>query len=81
MNLRFYKNNDRWYADVPDHTEEENEMVLGADTFLEKISEKLNKTEITVSLYSFSRGLLFLLSIVTLLKILNHFHVQHQLML
>jgi hypothetical protein len=50
MNLRFYKKNNRWYADVPEHTEEENEMVLGADSFLEKISEKLNKTEITVSL-------------------------------
>ena len=32
--LRFFKLNDRWYADVPGHTLEENEMVYGSDDFL-----------------------------------------------
>ena len=27
-----------WYADVPNHTLEENEMVSGSDTFLEEIN-------------------------------------------
>ncbi len=39
MKLRFYKKNDRWYADVPGHTEEENEMVSGSDTFLNLYSK------------------------------------------
>jgi hypothetical protein len=32
--LRFYKHNERWYADVPGHTMAENEMVAGSDDFL-----------------------------------------------
>ena len=38
--IRFYKIGEGpragWYADVPDHTLEENEMVSGSDTFLEE---------------------------------------------
>ena len=37
MRQRFFKLNSRWYADVPNHTLEENEMVCGADTLLEEI--------------------------------------------
>ena len=37
MNLRFYKKNNHWYADVPGHTEEENEMIAGADKLLDII--------------------------------------------
>lgn len=37
--LNFYKKNERWYADIPEHTEEDNEMVMGADTFLDVYSE------------------------------------------
>lgn len=48
MNLRFYKKNNRWYADVPGHTEEENEMVCGADTFLDYVSK--GKSEITINI-------------------------------
>ena len=37
--VRFYKNEDNnWYADVPGHTLEENEMVMGSDAVLEMIS-------------------------------------------
>ena len=38
--IRFYKKHNAWYADVAEHTEAENRMVAGADTFLEKIDEK-----------------------------------------
>ena len=37
--IRFFKQDERWYADVPNHTLEENEMVMGADIALELISE------------------------------------------
>lgn len=37
--VKFYKEDGKWYADVPNHTKEENEMVYGADTLLEKLSE------------------------------------------
>jgi hypothetical protein len=36
--LNFYKEQERWYADVPEFSKEENEMVFGADTFLERLS-------------------------------------------
>lgn len=36
--LEFYKEDDKWYANVPTMPKEENEMVFGADTFLEKVS-------------------------------------------
>ena len=36
--LKFYKENERWYADVPGVSKEDNEMVFGSDIFLEKIS-------------------------------------------
>lgn len=48
MELRFYKDNGRWYADVPGHTQEENEMVSGSDAFLEYISE--GKSEVTITM-------------------------------
>ena len=36
--LRFYKENKKWYADVPGVSKEDNEMIFGSDIFLEKIS-------------------------------------------
>ena len=36
--LRFYKENEKWYADIPGVSKEDNEMVFGADIFLENIS-------------------------------------------
>ena len=41
-----------WYADVPNHTLEENQMVYGSDLFLEavdKINGGRNEVSITVS--------------------------------
>ena len=32
--LRFFKQDDKWYADVPNHTLEDNEMVYGSDIML-----------------------------------------------
>lgn len=37
--VRFFKQDNKWYADIPNHTLEENEMVLGADTFLDIVSK------------------------------------------
>ena len=50
MKQRFFKLNSRWYADVPGHTLEENEMVCGADCLLEEISNLLNSPEVTLDL-------------------------------
>ena len=36
--IRFYKDNQKWYADVPQHTKAENIMVFGSDAFLECLS-------------------------------------------
>ena len=44
--IKFFKQDSRWYADIPNHTLEENEMVLGADVLLEKISK--GKDELTL---------------------------------
>lgn len=35
--LEFFKLNGIWYADIPENTLDENEMLLGADEFLEKV--------------------------------------------
>ena len=54
--IRFYKNSDGpqngWYADIPNHTLEDNEMVAGSDTFLEEVNSLLDghgEVNITVS--------------------------------
>ena len=39
--LRFFKFNDEWFADVAGHTMEDNQMVAGADEFLETIDREL----------------------------------------
>lgn len=49
MQLKFYKNNGRWYADVPNHTPAENEMVSGSDEFLEYISKGKSKITLNIS--------------------------------
>lgn len=49
MKLRFYKENDCWYADVPGHTQEENEMVSGSDDFLDYISDGKSEVILHVS--------------------------------
>lgn len=39
--LRFFKFIDEWFADVAGHTMEDNQMVAGADEFLEAIDHEL----------------------------------------
>lgn len=45
--IRFFKINESpesgWYADVPNHTLAENEMVSGSDTFLEEVDQMTNR--------------------------------------
>ena len=48
MKQRFFKQDGKWYADVTNHTLEDNEMVGGADIALEIISEGHN--EVTLDL-------------------------------
>ena len=40
--VTFFKQDGKWYADVPNHTLEENEMVMGADIALELLSADYN---------------------------------------
>ena len=52
--IRFFKIDEGikagWYADVPGHTLEENQMVSGSDTFLEKVDAILGgRGEVTVA--------------------------------
>ena len=44
--LRFFKQDNKWYADIPNHTLDENEMV--ADTVLDLIAD--NKDEVILTL-------------------------------
>ena len=46
--LRFFKQNNKWYADVPGHSLEDNEMVLGADVALDAMS--IGADEVTLIL-------------------------------
>ena len=45
--LRFFKQDNKWYADVPNHTLDENEMV--ADTALDLIADNKNEVILTLS--------------------------------
>ena len=47
--IRFYKENDNWYADIPSHTKEENEMVMGSDLALEFLAKGANEITLTLS--------------------------------
>lgn len=46
--VRFYKQDNIWYADVPNHTLEENEMVFGSDMALELLAN--GKDEVTLEI-------------------------------
>jgi len=48
--LRFFKQGNNWYADVPNHTLDENEMVMGADIALDLLGKARNKEEFTITL-------------------------------
>ena len=47
--IEFFKQNNHWYADVPNHTLEENEMVEGADTLLECLADGYPRIALTIS--------------------------------
>lgn len=49
--MRFYKEDNRWYADVPEWTgsKADLEMVLGADDMLDVVSFRGNEKWVTVS--------------------------------
>ena len=47
--LRFFKQDNKWYADVPNHTLEENEMVMGADIALDYISDGKDELFVTMT--------------------------------
>ncbi len=44
--LKFFKQDGRWYADVPEHSLEDNEMVLGADEMCELLSKGKDSFEV-----------------------------------
>jgi hypothetical protein len=53
-NINFYQKNNRWYADLPEYlllggTEEECEMVAGADVWLSQIAEGEKKISLSLS--------------------------------
>lgn len=47
--ITFYKENNKWYADIPQHTKEDNEMVMGADILLDFLSKGGDKVKLVVS--------------------------------
>ena len=47
--LRFYKQGEEWYADVAGHTQAQNQMVAGADTLLDVISDGSSDVTIVFS--------------------------------
>lgn len=47
--VKFYKEDGNWYADIPNHTKEENQMVMGSDDALDFLSDGGDKIELTLS--------------------------------
>ena len=47
--VKFFKQDNRWYADIPNHTLEENEMVMGADIALDYLSDGKNEIILTLT--------------------------------
>ena len=47
--ITFFKQNNKWYADIPSHTLEENEMVLGADAIINELASSDSKLTLTFS--------------------------------
>lgn len=45
----FYKEEGNWYADIPNHTKEENQMVMGSDVALDFLADGGNKIELVLS--------------------------------
>ena len=47
--VRFFKQDKKWYADIPNRTLEENEMVMGADIALEQLSNGKDEVFLTLT--------------------------------
>ena len=47
--IRFFEQEDKWYADIPNHSLEDNEMVMGADIALDLISEGHDEVTLILS--------------------------------
>lgn len=47
--VRFFKQDNKWYADISNHTLEENEMVMGADIALDFLSNGKSEVKLTLS--------------------------------
>ena len=47
--LRFYKQGTEWFADVAGHTQAQNQMVAGADTLLDAMSDGGSEVEVVLS--------------------------------
>ena len=47
--VRFFKQDNKWYADIPNHTLDENEMVMGSDIILEMFANGAKELNITLS--------------------------------
>ena len=47
--LRFFKQDGKWYADVPNHTLEENEMVMGSESAIEYFADGKDEIQVTMS--------------------------------
>lgn len=49
MELRFYKEDGSWFADVEGHTQSENRMVAGADTLIESFANGHSEVRVVLS--------------------------------
>lgn len=47
--VRFYKDGDNWYADIPQHTQQQNQMVAGADALLDTVADGRGKVSVVLS--------------------------------
>ena len=47
--VRFFRQDGKWYADMPNHSLEENEMVMGTDIALDFFSKGKNEVTVLVS--------------------------------
>ena len=51
--IRFFKENNRWYADIPNHSLDDNEMVMGSNIMLELLATSMfctNPNEVNIEL-------------------------------
>lgn len=47
--IKFFRLNGRWYADIQNHTLEDNEMIMGSEVLLEKFANGSDEVTVKVS--------------------------------